>query len=281
MTDAHPIWLQGHVLTDADSVALGLRDADDHLTKVVVISHDCDIQSGSESCIEVIVGKLVKRNGQFTNAKHPRIIHLNYEQKEGSDLNAIELRHSNRRSIEKTEFRVQTPDFDYPIDMDEKRGLKQWLAAKYGRPAFPDEFEKRIRAYDDRKRKIRFENELAEVLREHSTYLLGLYFDLGQNRFSDLPEQEPYELSIYAVFDSEKGWVEAENEAKTLCQKLRERFEFYYGTPDRAELIALENCAAISDGEFTLAQVRKMDHWRVEFISLEDETAGDFIDAAQ
>lgn len=70
MTDARPIWLQGHVLTDADSAALGLRDADDHLTKVVVISHDCDIQSGSENSIEVIVGKLVKKNSQFANAKH-------------------------------------------------------------------------------------------------------------------------------------------------------------------------------------------------------------------
>ncbi|MGS3373146.1 hypothetical protein [Klebsiella pneumoniae] len=281
MTDARPIWLQGHVLTDADSAALGLRDADDHLTKVVVISHDCDIQSGSENSIEVIVGKLVKKNSQFANAKHPRIIHLKYEQKAGSELDAIELRHSNRLTFKKLEFHVQSPDHEYPIDMDEKRGLKQWLAAKYGRPAFPDEFEKRIRVYDDKKKKIRFENELAEIIRVHSTYLLSIYFDLGENRFNDLPENEPYELSIYAVFDSEKGWTDAEKEATTLCGKLRERFEFYYGTPDRAELIALEICAAISDSMFSLAQLRKMDHWRVEFISLEDETSGDFISTAQ
>lgn len=280
MTDAHPIWLQGHVLTDDDSAALGLRQPDDHLTKVVVISHDCDIQSASETHIEVIVGKLVKKSGQFTNAKHPRIFHLSCEQKVADDLNAIEIRHSCRKVFEKDSFNVQSPCDEYPIDDDEKRALKQWLASKYGRPAFPDEFEKRIRAYDDRKKKIRFENEVAEILREHSAYLLGLYFDLGQNRFNDLPDDEPYELSIYAVFDSEKGWTVAEEEAKALCAKLRERFEFYYSTPDRAKLIALENCEAISDSEFTLAQLRKMDHWRVEYISFEDDTSGEFIGVA-
>ncbi|KTS31444.1 hypothetical protein [Pantoea dispersa] len=280
MTDAHPIWLQGHVLTDADSTELGYRKEDDHLTKVVVISHDCDIQSPSDASIEIIVGKLVKSNSQFTNAKHPRIIHLRYENQNGTELNAIELKHVNRSIVKKDDFKVHNPCDNYPIDSDEKRALKQWLAAKYGRPAFPDEFEKRIRAFDDRKKKIRFENEVAEILRVHSEHLLGLYFDLGENRFIDLPEQEPYELSIYAVFDSEKGWTDAEQDTRELCQKLRERFEFYYGTPDRAQMISLENCEAISDSEFTLSQIRKMDHWRVEYISLEDDFSGDFIGAA-
>lgn len=281
MADVYPVWLQGHVLTDDDSTALGLKDSDDHLTKVVVISHDCDIQSGSENCIEIIIGKLVKSSGQFTNAKHPRIIHISYAGKSDSEFNAIELRHSGRCVFEKENFRLNTPCDEYPIDSDEKRSLKQWLGAKYARPAFPDEFERRIRAFDDRKKKIRFENELAEILRENSRYLLAIYFDLGQSRYTELPESEAYELSIYAVFDSEKGWTEAENETKQLCARLRERFEFYYGTPDQAALIALDYCEAISDSEFTLSQLRKMDHWRVEYVSLEDEHSGEFIGAGQ
>ncbi|GKV78630.1 hypothetical protein PEC106568_38030 [Pectobacterium carotovorum subsp. carotovorum] len=277
MTHDHPIWLQGHVLTDSDALNLGLRQNDDHLTKVVVISHDCDIQSGSDPQIELIVGKLVKTNNQFKKSKHPRILHLCYEKKINQRFNTIELRHIKKVSILKSDFKVSSPCEDYPINPDEKRALKQWLAAKYGRPAFPDSFEQRMRAFDDPKEKVRFENQIADTLRESSEYLLGLYFDLGENRFNELPEGEPYELSIYAVYDAERGWTKAQAETTLLCKKLKEQFEYYYGTPDRAQLISLENCEAIADTEFTLSSLRKMDHWRVEYISLEDDSQGDFI----
>lgn len=41
-------WRQGHVLKHDDAVSLGLLKPDETNHKVVVITHDCDLQSSSE-----------------------------------------------------------------------------------------------------------------------------------------------------------------------------------------------------------------------------------------
>ena len=41
--------------------------------------------------------------------------------------------------------------------------------------------------------------------------------------------------------------------------------------------IALENCGAVADTYMTLADLRKVDQWRLEYISLGDEPISHFI----
>jgi hypothetical protein len=73
-------WRQGHVLTNASSVALGvLREEDAAVALAVVISHDCDLAQSPETepAVEIIVARRVQAaDGNFTHAKNSRRLHL-------------------------------------------------------------------------------------------------------------------------------------------------------------------------------------------------------------
>jgi len=268
-------WRQGQILKSEDAVTLGvIKPGSDNL-KAVVITHDCDLQSSSDKSVELIIGDVTKISKMYQRAKHPRIYHLQLD-----DGSAIELRHDKKVVIEKSQFTFESGD-GFEISSEEKQGLKQWLAAKYGRPAFPNSFEERLRAYDDKKKKFCFEAEIASIIQKYAENLIGIFFNLGSARFIDLEEGEPYELDIHVVYDGAEGGFEARTAAGLTCNELKGLFQRFYGTPDQATLIALEECLAVADTHFSLASLRRMDQWRLEYISLQPDDLGDFIYAGQ
>ncbi|EDC2355071.1 hypothetical protein GAA99_07080 [Salmonella enterica] len=273
-------WRQGHVLKHDDAVSLGLLKPDETNYKVVVITHDCDLQSNSEKNVELMLGPLKKGSGRMMRAKHPRIIDLCFEKPESIKKNAVELRHERKTILPKEAFHCEEPDLSYTISAEEKQALKQWLAAKYGRPAFPNSFEERLRAYDEGKTFI-FEKEVAGIIATNAEHLIGVFFDLGEERFNDLEEGVPYELSINVVYDATEGGPDARVAAEQVCANLKALFFKFYGDPalGHSELIALEQCNAVADTHFSLYALRRMDQWRVEYISLDDDSYGDFIGA--
>lgn len=263
-------WRQGHILRTEDAISLGLIKPGQDKLKAVVVTHDCDLQSPSDKFVELIIGEVKKVQRQFKRAKHPRILHLCFD-----ETSAIEMRHDKKVVMPKADFHCESFDADMVITDDEKQGLKQWLAAKYGRPAFPNSFEDRLRAYDEGK--FAFEGEVAKIIEKYADELVGIFFDLGDARFEDLPEGEPYELSISVVYDGIEGGAATREAAAAAARELKTIFERYYGTADLAQMIALEDCIPVADTNFTLYSLRKMDQWRVEYISLSAEHAGEYL----
>ncbi len=267
-------WRQGCVLTDEDALALGLVEALASGQRAVVISHDCDLPSDAELIVEVIIGTVVaKAEPMLTRARSPRRLHLSFSAPSGEET-CIELRHSDRKDVAK-EALVKMNSFDgnLLLSPDEKRALKQWLAARYGRPAFPNAFEQRLRKTVGRKTT---EYCIAKILEPASSQLVGLFFDLGEERTNEVPDGEPYFLSISVVYDATEGGQAARLAAESTAAELQTLFEQAYGTPDVATEIALEHCAAVADTFLTLADLRKVDQWRLEYISLREEPTGAF-----
>ncbi|MFN3982417.1 MAG: hypothetical protein ACK4SA_18730 [Caldilinea sp.] len=192
-------WRQGDLLTREAAAALGLVAAVDEERRVIVITHDCDLPHGSELCVEVIVAEMVvKEDPQLSYAKNPRRLHLAYEGINAAPL-ILELRHGDRRSVPKGDFAERAvKDHSLALPIDAKRILKQWLAARYGRPAFPNEFEERLR-------KGKVERKIAKILEPDAKYLVGLFFDLGEQRGTEAVEGEPYALSVSVVYDANEG----------------------------------------------------------------------------
>lgn len=264
-------WRQGDLLTREAAAALGLVAAVDEERRVIVITHDCDLPHGSELCVEVIVAEMVvKEDPQLSYAKNPRRLHLAYEGINAAPL-ILELRHGDRRSVPKGDFAERAvKDHSLALPIDAKRALKQWLAARYGRPAFPNEFEERLR-------KGKIERKIAKILEPDAKYLVGLFFDLGEQRGTEAVEGEPYALSVSVVYDANEGGADARGAAERVAMQLRELFENTYGKPDVATEIALDACEAVADTYLTLADLRRVDQWRLEYISLRDGEQGDFL----
>lgn len=268
-------WRQGDLIAVEAAVSLGLVAAGDEEHRVVVISHDCDLPHEGEPFVEVIISsRVAKSDPNLSYAKNPRRLHLAYEQAAGVPL-VLELRHTDRQRIEKGRFReVGEQDSSATLSADAKRALKQWLAARYGRPAFPNSFEDRLRK---KVGKRTVDQQIGKTLESDSQYLVGLFFDLGDLRDIEATSNTPYVLSISVVYDSIEGGPTARQAAERVASSLRELFHGSYGGPDVATEIALEVCEAVPDTHLTLTDLRKVDQWRLEYISLRDDDGGDFL----
>ena len=264
-------WRQGDLLTCESAAELGLVGAADQERRVIVITHDCDLPHESEHCVEVIVAEVIdKVDSRYSYAKNPRQLHLAYKGINTAPL-ILELRHADRRSVPKGDFAERAvKDTSRALPVDAKRALKQWLAARYGRPAFPNAFEERLR-------KGKVERKIAEILEPDAKYLVGLFFDLGEQRGAEAVKGEPYALSVSVVYDATDGGSEARVSAERVATRLRELFEATYGKPDVANEIALDACEAVADTRLTLADLRRVDQWRLEHVSLRDDDQGDFL----
>lgn len=274
-------WRQGDLLTqDAAAKLTAMKGAVGETHRIVVITHDCDLPNDGETSVEVIVTDVVAAaNPQFSHAKNPRKLHLGYEIAGGQSI-VIELRHAERRILSKAEFaKDAAKDGTASLPVDAKRALKQWLAARYGRPAFPNAFEDRLRKSVGKKNTV--ERQIGRILEPEAKHLVGLFFDLGEQRTAQVPAGEPYALSISVVYDATEGGAQARQSAEKVASQLRELFEQAYGKPDAATEIALDACEAIADTSITLADLRRVDQWRLEYISLSDDDHGDFLSVGE
>ena len=270
-------WRQGDLLTQEAAAKLTVMNGVvDEGHRVVVITHDCDLAHEGETSVEVIVADVVTvANPQFSYAKNPRKLHLGYEIAGGQSI-VVELRHAERHAIPRSEFEQHANrDGSASLPVDVKRTLKQWLAARYGRPAFPNTFEDRLRKSVGNRNTV--ERQIGKILEPEAKHLVGLFFDLGEQRSAEVAADEPYALRISVVYDATEGGAQARQSAETVASQLRQLFEQAYGMPDAATEIALDDCEAVADTTITLADLRRVDLWRLEYISLGDGDHGDFL----
>ena len=61
----------------------------------------------------------------------------------------------------------------------------------------------------------------------------------------------------------------------------RELFEAAYGKPGTAVMIALDACEAVADTRLTLADLRRADQWRLEYVSLRNDGQGEFLSVGE
>jgi len=171
---------QGDLLTDEQAHAMGWVESLGSNHRVVLISHDCDLPNDTEVFVEVIVGSLVQApNPMLANARNPRRLHLKFVSDTGVVV-CVELSHFDRKQAGKANFaRIGPKDVSIILPADEKRALKQWLAARYGRPAFPNAFENRLRKSVGVKT---VQYRIAKTLAPEASHLVALFFDLMQDR---------------------------------------------------------------------------------------------------
>jgi hypothetical protein len=268
-------WRQGHLLVEEDAATLDLLGAGAVSRRVVVISHDCDLAHAKEAFVEVIVGETIHRaDGNFIGAKNPRCLHLRYNDGTANAL-CVELRYANRREIPASRFsQLEAEDSRFSLADDERRVLQQWLAARYGRAAFPNKFEEALRVVVQKKT---VEDRIASITAGESVHLVGLFFDLGENRYRELPPGEPYDLGISVVYDTSRDAVRSREAAEKVASEISALCLDAFGKPHDAKLIAIENCAAVADTHFSLADLRRVDQWRLEYVSLRQNPAGEFV----
>jgi hypothetical protein len=261
-------WRQGHVLSNEAAAALGLP-LGDHAESavVVVISHDCDIACDPtiEPLVEVIVGHRIDRLGGDANAKTARRLHLAFDG-DGTGV-PVELQVTRKASVPKDAVLQHEPRPDLMLSPASLQTLQTWLAARYHRAAFADEFETRLKA-----KPARLDRKIAKAMDEAGEHVLAVFFavDEGEEVKRQGPE-DLYQLRIVILYDSQKNEPEAYVAAQKAADTFANAFEGALCKEGVWRDIRLDSCDAMSDEVMTVAQSRLYKRWRLDHMSLEDE----------
>lgn len=261
-------WRQGCVLTHEAAAALGLISArGPENTFAVVVSHDCDIACDDERepMIEVIVGSRIARLGGDTHAKTARRLHLAFLCGEAEV--PVELGVSSKCSRPKGDVLQFAPRADLVLSPEGLVTLQHWLAARYHRAAFADEFENRLKA-----KPAKLDRKIAKAFDDAAQHVLAVFFDVddGEQVKRDGPE-DPYQLRVTVLYDSARDEPTAYKVAQAAADEIESAFEEALLTDGQWHDIQLLSCEAVSDSAMTVAESRMLKRWRLDHMSLEEE----------
>lgn len=259
-------WRQGHVLDAGAAASLGLLNTTTPAeTCVVVISHDCDLANddlSTEPNVELIVGRVVPvENGSLAWGKSPRTLHMGML-RSGNQV-TVELVTTNKVSVLKSALVSFVPDPAFELSARGRGVLRNWLAIRYNRGAFPDPF---IDCMKDNKLDVR----LANLMEKYGHVVSVVYFDIDGGRELTRSGDIPYELVIVLAVepgDEPEDAMENGEKAAAEVDKLFTDKCFDKAT-EKWSHIHLKGCMAISEDELTVSRAKKLSQWRLEHLSL-------------
>ncbi len=265
-------WRQGHVLKVESVKSLGFsqRHSEDE-TAVIVISHDCDLAQNAEEepFVEVLVGRfLLKEDGNYTSAKNLRRLHLPCV-RAGENI-FVELHANVKSRIPKTSkagsptFVGHVPEESCQINASSRVILQSWLAARYRRSVFADEFDRRLR--DETK----LAEKLARILKTSNSHIHAIFFDVDeQTEVIRNGADDPYELTITLLYRTDVDPAISETAAVTAQKAIKEAFlaKCFDASTGKWQWIELCGVEVVSDEAMTYAASQKLSKWHSDYIS--------------
>jgi hypothetical protein len=256
-------WRQGALLSVTDLQAAGLISGGTIENVVgVVVSHDCDISQGidKEPDIEIIVATMGRPlDGNFSHGKNSRTLQVTAAIGDQSSTAALELLATGKRKIEKSKIVSAKPVG--ALQPVEKEILQRWLASRYRRSAFSDQF-------NDRLNDCGLKSKLEAVLKKLQKHISGIYFliDDGED-ITHIGEDDPFSLAVYVLYSTSADPVDAQKEAAEACAKIDADFKSKCRPAAAWKNFELVACQPISDETMTFAQANKMQRWNADHIS--------------
>lgn len=259
-------WRQGHLLGNDAIEALGLRHsvALDQ-TVVIVATHDCDLAQTPEGepLVEVIVGLLVTdKDGNCTHAKNARKLHVEFA---GDMVFWAEFDATAKCSIDKRLMNKFVPSPDARLTPENHAIFQMWLASRYRRSAFPDEFERRLTS-----KEFKLHEKIAKAVKPHGELIAGVFFDVdeGQEVTRNSPN-DTYTLDVTILHAADPDFDAAEKAAQTAAEAIEEAFKDKLFNPTKTwQHIELRSCEPISESVLTYQMFKQLKRWRLEHISL-------------
>jgi len=252
-------WRQGCLLSAEATQLLKLAHPQEPgVTIVIVATHDCDLAQpiAIEPSIEVIVGRKISAvDGNYTSAKNARTLHVRFE---GDPPFFAEFSATTKLSLDKEQFIGLLPEARFQLSPSSKLIFERWLAARYRRSAFPDEFERRLRA-------AKLDDRLAKAVKPHGERISLVLFDVDER-------DDIYVLDIVLLHsvepdaqESQEAAEKAKSDIQTAFNKLRDP------QSDQWQNIELRYIDVISEEALTYRQFTLLRPWRLDYISLGGE----------
>jgi hypothetical protein len=222
----------------------------------MVVSQDCDIIHGSiegEPYAEVLFAHKLEGcpDGSFTYGKNPRRLQFAITSERTPQYH--ECLAQERYILDR---RILVDFAADPANIIESSSLyivRNWLAARYTRTAFPDEFNARIA------------NELrrqSRTLKARGNSLSGIY--VAVTPWEELGDSDVYRVELYATVETDV-WSDSviRSEMETLISDIATAM-------NSCEGIEVENFELRSEDAITLADLRFLRRWDYDYLSHRD-----------
>lgn len=274
MTSRYSSWSQGNILpSDAvDALHLdAIQEADELLW--VVISHDCDLaNSTKETTVELIPAiKINKPDSSSGYGKNPRILHIEYQLATADNI-WLALDARSKCTVDKSQLFNFQPNIDIKLNGDGYTILQHWLASRYFRAAFPENFVTLISRATFTSKKDTLPNRIEKSMTVSGSCIRAILFDLDKGELIERLNTDVYELGIYVLYDSSKP--NAHQEAEQIAESLTNDFELAFQKQNNWQGIRLEFCDPISDAVMTVAAQQNLKQWKLEHLSLSEDGVG-------
>jgi hypothetical protein len=143
-----------------------------------------------------------------------------------------------------------------------------WLASRYRRSAFPDEFERRLIS-----KEFKLHEKIAKSVKPHGELIAGVFFDVdeGAEVTRDGPD-DIYTLEITILHSADPDFSAAQKAADIAAKPIEKALKDKLFDPAKTwQYIELRSCEPVSESVLTYQQFKQLKHWRLEHISLAAE----------
>lgn len=260
-------WRQGNLLGSDAIDALKLRHPEfQEKTLVIVATHDCDLAQhpDAEPRIEVLVGQLTEKDGTYAHAKSARRLHIEFS---GAGVFWAEFDAIAKISIAKADLAQFSPRTNSHLTPESHATFQMWLASRYRRSAFPDEFERRLT------RETKLAEKITKAVKPHGELIAGVFFDVD-NGAEVIREgaTDTYTLDITILHAAEPDFMAADKAATDAAKAIEKAFKEKLFEPTKTwQHIELRSCEPISESVMTYFDFKRLKRWRLEHISLAAE----------
>jgi hypothetical protein len=230
-------------------------------TKLIVISHDCDLVNNSyeaEPFLEIFVARPrppEARDGSLFKGKSPRRLQFDIEENGGSRLYQIDVR--EKYSIDRRVLEAGTKDASVRISENDVLMIARWAARRYYRPSFPTAFLDRIAP---------IRGKLSKKLKKDGDDV-SVY--AGFNTLEELSVDEVYRIILRVVIRDEAGEDDArEQRANSVVSEMQKLLAQCKG-------VDLKDAKLAKESEINLDEFRSLRRWDFDYLSPEEENAGE------
>jgi hypothetical protein len=260
-------WRQGDIVSASDLCRLVESPRENDTTVGIVVSHDCDLAASAEKepFVELISASVIKRLGQDSNAKTARRLHIQYAT--DAEPACYQLSANQKFFVPKAKLFELTPAPNSRLYAEGRRILQRWLAARYDRSAFPENFESRLRQRPTATGKSLVES-IALALDDAGQHVRALLFDVDRGEECERTEMsDSYRLGIVVLYVGNPEDDIACEKAQEVVAKLEKLFDGIHG-------IVLDYCDAVSDAVLSVQEATQLKEWRLEYLSFRTQPIG-------
>jgi hypothetical protein len=258
-------WRQGHLLTDEAVKKLNISS--DEVTEdllVVVATHDCDLAQlpQKEPTVEVVVGhRIASLDGNNTYGKSSRTLHVAFE---GEEPLMAEFLITEKRGVSKDSLCHFAPESRFRLSKENLATFQRWLASRYRRSAFPDEFERHLH-------ETRLTEAIRKAVKPYGESIIAVFFDIdGGEQVAHCGIDDVYVLDVILLYASEPDYEKAESAAKIAKEKIEKAFraKLLDESSGKWKRIELRSVNAFSDEALSYRASTLLNRWRLDYVSL-------------